>query len=399
MRELTQREKEVLREVIHDFILTASPVASKYVARKEGQLSPATVRHVMAQLEEFGYLNHPHTSAGRIPTDKGYRFYLDSLMSYDAIEELEKSRIAEELDRSIDSAELLTEASKLLSKMSRQLSLVSAPYLGDAVLSKLELIPLDSSKILVVISLESVMIKTIVMEVQSEINPVSIRKISSFLHERLAGLKLSEIRETILDRVGDYADEEVISRFASMTDKIFAPIPEADKVHIGMPQGLFSHPEFELPQNLKGILEIIGDENVILHILEIGDKAEPITVKIGIENTEEKLKDYSLITASVIEELQPQLHLQCFVCLAALLSLQTGLRFVEIRFPTVRFVLPNFVSWGYLTLSTHDFNLFDITFATKSTSGISLEYCILLGPTTPTVPVTPPTSYRAVIRL
>ncbi|MCL5021457.1 MAG: heat-inducible transcriptional repressor HrcA [Bacteroidetes bacterium] len=297
MRELTQREKEVLREVIHDFILTASPVASKYVARKEGQLSPATVRHVMAQLEEFGYLNHPHTSAGRIPTDKGYRFYLDSLMSYDAIEELEKSRIAEELDRSIDSAELLTEASKLLSKMSRQLSLVSAPYLGDAVLSKLELIPLDSSKILVVISLESVMIKTIVMEVQSEINPVSIRKISSFLHERLAGLKLSEIRETILDRVGDYADEEVISRFASMTDKIFAPIPEADKVHIGMPQGLFSHPEFELPQNLKGILEIIGDENVILHILEIGDKAEPITVKIGIENTEEKLKDYSLITA------------------------------------------------------------------------------------------------------
>lgn len=297
MRELTQREKEVLREVVHSFILTASPVASRFVAQREGQLSPATVRHVMAQLEEFGYLNHPHTSAGRVPTDKGYRFYLDSLMSYDALEELERNQIAAGLDGSFDSAEMLTEASKLLSKMSKQLSLVSAPYLGDAVLSKLELIPLDSSKILVVISLESILIKTIVLEVQSEIRPDSVRKISSLLHEKLSGLKLSEIRETILERVGDYADEEVVSRFASMTEKIFAPLPEPDKVHIGMPQGLLSHPEFELPENLKGILEILGDENVILHILENSDRVEPVTVKIGAENKEEKLKDYSLITA------------------------------------------------------------------------------------------------------
>ncbi len=297
MRELTQREKEVLREVVHRFILTASPVASKLIAEKEGQLSPATVRHVMAQLEEFGYLNHPHTSAGRVPTDKGYRFYLDSLISFDALEELERSQIAAGLNGNMDSAELLGEASKLLSKMSTQLSLVSAPYLGDAVLSKLELIPLDSSRILVVISLEAVMIKTIVLEVHSEVSPASVRKISSLLHEKLSGLKLSEIRETILERIGDYADEEVVSRFASLTEKIFAPVPEPDKVHIGMPRGLFSHPEFELPENLKGILEILGDENVILHILETSDKTEPVTVKIGTENKEEKLKDYSLITA------------------------------------------------------------------------------------------------------
>ncbi|MCL4511719.1 MAG: heat-inducible transcriptional repressor HrcA [Bacteroidetes bacterium] len=297
-RELTQREKEVLREVIHDFILTANPVASKFIAQKQDvNLSPATIRNVMAQLEEFGYLNHPHTSAGRVPTDKGYRFYLDSLISFDALQENERDQIAFGLNASLDSSELLSEASKLLGKVSKQLSLVSAPYIGDAILTKIELMSLNSSKVLVVISLETGLIKTIVLEVESEVSPHRLKNVNSLLNERLAGLKLSEIRETIVERVGDYADEEVISRFTSMSERIFAAMPETDKVHIGMPQGILSHPEFELPENLKGILEIVGDENVILHILEKSDANEPVTVKVGAENSDEKLKDYSLITA------------------------------------------------------------------------------------------------------
>lgn len=297
-RDLTQREKEILRDVIHYFILTATPVASKYISQKHGAgLSPATIRHVMAQLEDFGFLNHPHTSAGRVPTDKGYRFYLDSLVSLDALTEEELAQISAGLDSSLASGDLLSDASKLLSKVSTQLSLVSAPYLGDAVLTRIELVSLNSSKILVVISLETGLIKTIVLEVESGVDPQKLAKINSLLNERLSGLRLSEIRGTILERVGDYADEEVIGRVTSMSQRIFADLPETDKVHIGMPQGLLSHPEFELPANLRGILEILGDENVILHILEKSDRDEPITVRIGTENDNEKLKDYSLITA------------------------------------------------------------------------------------------------------
>ncbi|MCL5267506.1 MAG: heat-inducible transcriptional repressor HrcA [Bacteroidetes bacterium] len=296
--ELNDREREVLRAVVHNFILTATPVGSKFISQKQDiDLSPATIRHVMAQLEELGYLNHPHTSAGRVPTDKGYRFYLDSLMSLEVLQEDDQARIALGLKASFDSSELLSEASKLLGKVSRQLSLVSAPYLGDAVLTRIELIFLNRSRILVVLSLETGLIKTIVLEVESEVSQDGLRKVNSLLNERLAGLRLSEIRETILERVGDYADEEVISRFTSMSERIFSARPEADKIHIGMPQGLLSHPEFDLPENLKGILEILGDENVILHILEKSDANEPITVKVGSENEDEKLKDYSLITA------------------------------------------------------------------------------------------------------
>jgi heat-inducible transcriptional repressor len=298
MHDLTDREKEVLREVIHDFILTANPVASKLIANKlHENLSSATIRHVMAQLEELGYLDHPHTSAGRIPTDRGYRIYLDSLISFDELNEADRTQISEGLNASLASGELLSEASKLLGKVSKQLSLVSAPYLGEATLTKLELVSLNSSKILVVISLESGLIRTIVLEVETEVSDQRLNEISSILNERLAGVKLSEIRETILNRVGDYASVDIIGQFTNMRDKIFSSTSETDKVHIGMPQTILTHPEFDLPENLRGILEILGDENVILHILEKSDKSEPITVKVGSENDEAKLKDYSLITA------------------------------------------------------------------------------------------------------
>ncbi len=297
MNELSHREREVLREVIHDFILTANPVASRFIARKlDENLSPATIRHVMAQLEELGYLGHPHTSAGRVPTDKGYRLYLDSLISLDVLDEADRAQFSDGLDASLDAGELLSEASKLLGKVSKQLSLISAPYLGEATLTKLELISLNSSKILVVISLETGLIRTIVLEVETAVSAQKIREISSLLNERLAGHKLSEIRETILERVADYAKEDLVSKFASLGDRIFSPSSDADKVHIGMPQGILSHPEFDLPENLKGILEILGDENVILHILE-KENSEAITVKVGTENEDAKLKDYGLITA------------------------------------------------------------------------------------------------------
>jgi heat-inducible transcriptional repressor len=175
--------------------------------------------------------------------------------------------------------------------------LVSAPYLGDAVLTKIELMSLNSKKILVVISVQTGLIKTIVLEVESEVEQKKLAKINSLLNEKLSGLRLSEIRGTILERVGDFSDEELIGAFTSMSDRIFAPMPETDKVHIGMPQELLTHPEFELPENLKGILEILGDENVILHLLEKGERAEQITVRIGAENEDAKLKEYSLITA------------------------------------------------------------------------------------------------------
>lgn len=297
-RELTQREREILRQVIHSFILTANPVGSQYLAHKHGiNLSSASIRNVMAKLEELGYLYHPHTSAGRIPTDKGYRFYIDSLMELDTLNQSEQEQIAESLNNALDSSDLLDEASHLLGKVSKQLSIVSSPNIADAILRKLELLKVSSSKVLVIISLDGGIVRTIVLEVESDVPESKLQNITSLLNERLTGLRLSEIRESIKERVAEYTDEEVVNRLAVLKDRIFAARPEADKLHIGMTQEIFTHPEYEQHENLKGIIEILEDENIIFHILETSEQDEPLSIRVGSENRESRLKDYSLITA------------------------------------------------------------------------------------------------------
>lgn len=198
--DLNKREREILKHVVYNYIRTASPVGSRYVSRHfESNLSPATIRNVMADLEEQGFLSHPHTSAGRIPTDRGYRYYVDYLMDIDMLTEKEKQAIEEHLGYTPDPNDLLRETSKLLSKISRQLSVVSSPHLSSGVFEKLELIPITSSRLLVVMSIRSGLVRTIMMEVGSEVRREVLDRISSLLNERISGLTLQEIRDTFIE--------------------------------------------------------------------------------------------------------------------------------------------------------------------------------------------------------
>lgn len=123
---LNERERDILRHVVFNFIHSAAPVGSRYISRHfESQLSPATIRNVMADLEELGLLSHPHTSSGRIPTDLGYRYYVDYLMDIEALSDSEKRHFEQQLSNTTDPDTLLRDTSKLLSKISRQLSVVS----------------------------------------------------------------------------------------------------------------------------------------------------------------------------------------------------------------------------------------------------------------------------------
>jgi heat-inducible transcriptional repressor len=163
---LNEREQSVLRHVVYNYISTAVPVGSRYISRHyESSLSPATIRNVMSDLEESGYLSHPHTSSGRIPTDLGYRYYVDFLMEMEQISEQEKKTILQQLDRSLDAEQLLRDTSKLLGKISNQLSIVTSPHLSTGIFQKLELIQVSSSKMLVLLSIQSGLVRTIMLEV------------------------------------------------------------------------------------------------------------------------------------------------------------------------------------------------------------------------------------------
>ncbi|MFI5236670.1 MAG: heat-inducible transcriptional repressor HrcA [Ignavibacteriales bacterium] len=302
IEELSQREKTILRSIVQQFILTATPVGSSNITKKyDVGFSPATVRNVMADLEDSGYINHPHTSAGRVPTDKGYRYYVNSLMDIEKLNPKEKGLIEKSLDVEFDQAdEIVRMTSKLLSSITKQIACVTYPNLESGILEKIQLINLTSSRILVVISIKSGLVKTITMELDTELNESLIESVQLVLNERLSGLSLEEIRNTFRERFLDIEDKQkpIIRLFVDSVDKLFKDDYKTDRMIITGAKNVIQQPEFENPENFQSIIELIEDKDVIVHIMEKSSesKKEDVFISIGSEHIEKKLKEYSLVS-------------------------------------------------------------------------------------------------------
>lgn len=299
---LNERERDILRHVVYNFILSAIPVGSRYISKHfESQLSPATIRNVMADLEDLGFLAQPHTSAGRIPTDMGYRYYVDYLMEMQALSDKEKLEIEQQLTSTSEPDSMLRETSRLLGKISKQLSVVSSPHISSGIFEKLELIPISSSRVLVVISIRSGLVKTLMMEVGAEIKREFLEEVSRILNERLAGLTLRQIRESFVERTRDVQDERtgLIRLFIDSVDHLFDDMKDRDKVHISGTQNIIDQPEFIDPKNFRSVIELIENDDIIVHLLEKHEDLDKnAVVTIGSENDDRKAKDYSIVSAT-----------------------------------------------------------------------------------------------------
>jgi heat-inducible transcriptional repressor len=300
-KDLNEREKNILRYIIQQFILTASPVGSRNIVRQyDIGISPATVRNIMSDLEESGFIDHPHTSAGRIPTDKGYRFYVDTLMDIQDLGNSEKGFINKGLEQNIfETDELLRITSALLSSITQQLACVSYPKLDSGILEKLQIIGLSSTRILVVISIKAGLVKTITLELTSEINPDQIISVQALLNERLSGLTLKEIRASFSERLKDIEENHkpIVRLFIDSVDKIFKDFRRTDNLVITGAKNVIKQPEFEDPERFQSIIELIEDKDIIVHILEKYEKSEDqVFISIGSENENRKLDEYSLVT-------------------------------------------------------------------------------------------------------
>ncbi len=303
---LTDREKEVLKYVVENFIRIASPIGSRSVSKKTDlHLSSATIRNVMSDLEEMDLLNTPHTSAGRIPTDKGYRYYVDMLMNNEKLNLEEEYRIKSQFDdmnmNIVESRDLYIETSRILGKITHLLSVVSQPLMSKGVFDKLEFVSLASNKILVVLNIRSGMVKTVIMEIDSEIPKSKLDDLSSFLNERLQGLTLDQIRVSIAERVKDYncKEPELIRLFVNSLDKLYTDEEKGNRIYVGGTGDLIMQPEFEDPKNFKEIINLAEDKNLVIHIFQNSLKSDnEVLISIGSENEEERLKNYSVVTTS-----------------------------------------------------------------------------------------------------
>ncbi len=301
--ELNERERTVLHYVVRDFIETATPIGSRYISKRHEDvlgLSSASIRNVMSDLEYLGYINHPHTSAGRVPTDVGYRFYLDSLMRVDDIPTTEQQAIREALTSREAEDELLRESSRIMGKISRQLCVISSPRLASGTLERLELVPIAGTRVMVVISIKSGLVRTMMLEVASEIAREKLEEIARSLNERLAGLTIEEIRSTYAERLRDGTGDDtgLIRLFIDSVGKLLPP-PGSEKLHIGGADSIIGQPEFVNPSEFRSVIELINDEEIIIHVLAKHESPPPgVRVAVGEENKERKLSPYSVITAS-----------------------------------------------------------------------------------------------------
>ncbi len=295
----------ILRLVVRSFIDTAGPVGSRTLARHYPLgLSPASIRNTMSDLEDLGYLRHPYTSAGRMPTQLGYRAFVDELMDMPELSIAEKRVLKAKLDQLMgDTDELFRQSSRLLGRMSNLFGVVLSPRLSTGVLERLDVVPLSSSRVMIVISVRSGLVKTIIFEMEVTFKRHDLNRIVAILNERLAGLRLEEIRRTCVSRTRDLdADRTGIVRLIlSESAMLFSETAEGRLSHGGAQQ-LLTQPEFQETEDVRRLIELIEDEGYIVQLFE-GQHTESSSVlgqavvSIGSENSDEKAEKYSVVTA------------------------------------------------------------------------------------------------------
>jgi heat-inducible transcriptional repressor len=278
---LSPREREILRRVVQRFIQTAAPVGSKALAEEADlALSSASIRSTMGHLEAQGYLDHPHTSAGRVPTERGYRAYVDELMDVTGLTPVEARLLREAVQRRLGDLDAVArETSRLLGRLTHLLGVVLSPRLSTGTLERIDIVPLSSTRVMVVIAVRGGLARTVIAEVDGEVPPRDLDAVVQRLNERLVGLTLEEIRETGAERIEDLgaADRTGIVRLVLRDATVlFSEGDEARRAALGGAQHLVGQPEFQAPEEVQHVVELIENEAVVVHLLEQPARLDPL---------------------------------------------------------------------------------------------------------------------------
>ncbi|RKX25790.1 MAG: heat-inducible transcription repressor HrcA, partial [Candidatus Zixiibacteriota bacterium] len=296
---LSEREKQILANLINHYIGTADPVGSRVIANKfKMGLSSATIRNTLQDLEELGLVEQPHTSAGRVPTDIGYRVYVDCLLRPDMLSEDEKKYIKQGiLKEGKGVREVLGQTAKLLGEVTSQLGISIAPRFEVGILKDIRLISVAEGRLMVIVIVRSGLARSLILEVEAAISVDVIQEVEAYLNERLRGLSLSEIRDTISKRLADVSGKaRLIKLVIDSKDKIWAE-DRGDDLLISGKENLLVMPEFASHEKLLAMLRVLDDGKVLSDFLDqVQD--ENLIITIGRESAVSEIINCSLVTAS-----------------------------------------------------------------------------------------------------
>lgn len=301
MDNLSSREKQILQELIHRFILTANPVGSNQISQEGNSgLKSASVRRVMAELEKKGYVYQPHTSAGRVPTTTGYRLYVDELLTMKGIH----PRIEEEILESIEHSEgdidlLMKNIAGVLANISKQLGVFITPKFEYGIFEMLQIVPVSSDKYMIIISVRDGQVKTILIELHQKIYQNMLKQIANKINQRFHGKSLLEIRNSFPGVMADLRNEKtgLVRLFSETADKLF-DFNRYDGYAITGTLNIMQQPEFAKNERIFTLIELLEDKNIVIHLMGKREIPPGIRVTIGNEHDQKEIKECSVITST-----------------------------------------------------------------------------------------------------
>ncbi len=301
--DLSERARGLLRTLIEAYIREGTPVGSRTLSRESGMtLSAATVRNVMADLEELGFVTSPHTSAGRIPTDKGYRFFVDTLLRCRPPELSEVRELQRRLDPSIlDSKALVANASQALSSVTRLAGVVTLPRQAHPSLSQIEFVDLSDRRVLAILVVNGREVQNRVLQMERHYRSDELRRAASYLNEQFAGRELDEVRRQLLRQMQETREQmnQLMLDAIQLAQRTFGggpQEPEVDVVFAGE-TNLMGFSDLSNVDRLRRLFEAFNEKHDILHLLDQSLSADGVQIFIGQESGYGILDDCSVVAA------------------------------------------------------------------------------------------------------
>ncbi len=306
---LDERSRRILFAVIQSYINSPGPVGSRFIKKRYSfDFSPATIRNIMADLEEMGFLFQPHTSAGRVPTDTGYRLFVDSLAeetagSLDDALNREMARQLETMRRDVNA--FLDTASRMLSEFTRYIGITVTPGAETSTLRRIDLLPFRKNRIAVVLFTDEGVIRHKIVPVEHDFTPQELKRIADYLNGRFSGERLDDIRKMVIGemtRERDHCDY-LIREAGRVCGEILSSV--AGTVYVSGLADVLRLPDFCDMDRIRDLLKTIEDKNLIVRLLDTIADAEGAQVFIGSENALDEMKTFSLVAAAYREGGRP----------------------------------------------------------------------------------------------
>lgn len=302
---MTERAQHLLRVLVQRYIRDGQPVGSRALTKDSGlDLSAATIRNVMADLEELGYIKAPHTSAGRVPTDAGYRVFVDSLLTIRPLSERAIERVKLGLETETDRESLISSASNLLSGLTRMAGVVTLPRRNHSSLRRIEFLPLSNNRILVILIINEQEVQNRVISTERDYSAAELEQAANYLNSSFMGQDFNAVRRSLVNSM--QSDREEVDRLmrtvVDVAGKVFAEDPEDEDYVVAGQTNLMDFAELSSVDKLRVLFEAFTRKRDILHLLDQCLRADGVQIFIGHESGYEVFDGCSLVTSSYSAE-------------------------------------------------------------------------------------------------